>query len=65
MIQSQVLRYFSRLSSLPLTLSENIWLVNSQLIPAVTYRFTAHPPPPRGPLPRWTTTSGAAWQRRP
>ena len=47
MIWSEILSYFSRLSPLPLTLSEKIRLVNSQLIPAVTYRLTAHPLPPR------------------
>ena len=47
MIRSETLSYFSRLSPLPLTLSEKIRLVNSQLIPAVTYRLTAHPLPPK------------------
>ena len=46
MIWSDVSRYFSRFSPLPLSLSEKIQLVNSQLIPAVTYRLTAHPLPP-------------------
>ena len=45
MIRSENLSYFSRLSPLPLTLSER--LVNSQLIPAVTYRLTVHPLPPQ------------------
>ena len=48
MICSKILRYFSRLSPLPLTSSEKIRLVNSQLIPAVNYRLTAHPLPPPG-----------------
>ena len=48
MTRSEILSYFPRLSPLPLTLSERIRLVNSQLIPAVTYRLSAHPLPPRG-----------------
>ena len=50
MIRSEILSHFSRLSPLPLTLSEKIRLVNSQLIPAVTYRLTGHPLPPRAIL---------------
>ena len=47
MIRSEILSYFSRLSPLPLTLSKKVRLVNSQLIPAVAYRLTAHPLPPQ------------------
>ena len=68
MIRSGALSYFSRLSRLPLTLSEKIRLFNSQLIPAVTdpaYSCQPSPPPPPGPLPRCRTSSGEAWQRGP
>ena len=64
MIWSRNLSYSSRLSPLLLTLSEKIRLGNSQLVPAVTYRLTAHPLPP-GALPRWKTLSGEAQQRDP
>ena len=47
MLRSEILSHFSRLSPLPLTFSEQIRLVNSQLIPAVPYRLTGHPLPPR------------------
>ena len=47
MMRSEILSYFFWLPPLPLTLSEQIQLVNSQLNPAVTYRLRAHPLPPQ------------------
>ena len=42
MLKAEIQSYFARLSPLPLTLSEKVWLTNSQLVPALAYRLITH-----------------------
>ena len=42
MLKAEIQSYFARLSPLPLTLSEKVRLTNSQLVPALAYRFITH-----------------------
>ena len=42
MLKAEIQSYFARLSPLPLTLSEKVRLMNSQLVPALAYRLITH-----------------------